>query len=307
MKDVEAALVLSARLSNNKANKLKIIKYVYSKGYKVSEIKNRGFGRVELIFDNYMEANKCLADVQSGNNEKVVNFYIPRREISCKGVINWDKYASLDELLDSMVATDGITEVERMKRRRFDRESGRVREEITDLVCVTWENNRLPEQIRIYGGLSGLRMKPFIENVILCYNCYGYGHLQKHCKARKRCVICGEDFHGECRRDLKCINCGGSHRPTDKNCEKFKLNSEIKKVMAVENVNVVEARDKVLKKNNGKGLDRGKDLSPKWHDSGESSATFYAGIVKKTAIKTRSVRKESLLKISLTIKILWRS
>lgn len=79
---------MSTRLSNNEANKLKIIKYVYSKGYKVSEIKNRGFGRVELIFDNYMEANKCLADVQSGNNEKVVNFYIPRREISCKGVIN---------------------------------------------------------------------------------------------------------------------------------------------------------------------------------------------------------------------------
>lgn len=41
-------------------------------------------------------------------------------EISCKGVINWDRYASLDELLDSMVATNGITEVERMKRRRLE-------------------------------------------------------------------------------------------------------------------------------------------------------------------------------------------
>lgn len=57
-KIVEAALVPSARLSNNESNKLKIIRYVHSKGYKATEIKNRGFGRVELIFNNYLEANK---------------------------------------------------------------------------------------------------------------------------------------------------------------------------------------------------------------------------------------------------------
>lgn len=62
----------------------------------------------------------------------------------------------------------------------------------------------------------------------------------------------------------------------------------------MENVNVVEARDKVLKKNNGEGLDRGKDLSPKWHDSGESSATSYAGIVKKNSNKDEE-RKEGKL------------
>lgn len=102
-KIVEAALVPSDWLSNNESNKLKIIRYVHSKGYKATEIKNRDFGRVELIFDNYnynyLEANKCLADVQSGANEKIVNFYIPRRAICCKGVINWDRYSSLDELL----------------------------------------------------------------------------------------------------------------------------------------------------------------------------------------------------------------
>lgn len=242
--------------------------------------------------------------MQSGNSEKVVNFYIPRRAISCKGVISWDRYSSLDELLDSMVTTDGITEIERMKRRRFDRESGRVK---TDLVCATWENNRLPEQIRIYGGFSGLRVRPFIESVILCYNCYGYRHLQKHCKSRKRCVICSEGFHGECRKDLKCSNCGGSHRPTDRNCEKFKLNSEIKKIMVVENVNVVEGRDKVLKKSSGEGLDRGRHLTPKYCNSVESHATSYAGVVKKTAAKTRSIRRESLSKIWSIIQILWRN
>lgn len=117
-----------------------------------------------------------------------------------------------------------------MKKRRFDREKGRIVEEKSHLVCITWEGSKIPESIRIYGGLYGLKVRPFVEKVIQCYNCYKFGHFQKHCKARKKCLICGGDFHGECNRDLNCSNCGKGHRPIDRVCDKFKfINEEIKR------------------------------------------------------------------------------
>lgn len=88
LKIVEAVLVPSARVGNNETNRLKIIRYVHEKKYKVTGINSRGFGRVELVFDNYVDANKCLADTQIGNKEKIVNFYVPRRAMSCKGVVS---------------------------------------------------------------------------------------------------------------------------------------------------------------------------------------------------------------------------
>lgn len=190
-----------------------IIRYVHEKKYKVTGINSRIFGRVELVFDNYVDANKCLADTQIGNKEKIVNFYVPRRAMSCKGVVSWDKFSTLDELVDSMESTDNIVEIERMRKRRFDRNTETVIEEKLDLVCVTWEGNRILEQIRIYGRLSGLRVRPFIENVIMCYNCYGFGHFQKHCKSDKKCLICGDQYHGVCDKPIKCCNCEGNHKP----------------------------------------------------------------------------------------------
>lgn len=140
-----------------------------------------------------------------------------------------------------------------MKRRYYDREAGEVIEEKSHLVCIMWEGSRLPESIRIYGGLFGLKVRPFIERMIQCYNCYKFGHFQKHCKAKKKCLICGDDFHGICDRDFKCSNCGKDHRPTDKNCDKFKYNEEIKKAIAMDNINVTEAKDKVNSDRGKKG------------------------------------------------------
>lgn len=56
-KIVEAILISSVRVTNNENNKLKILRYCYEKLYKVDTVRNRGFGKLELIIANYRDAN----------------------------------------------------------------------------------------------------------------------------------------------------------------------------------------------------------------------------------------------------------
>lgn len=91
-----------------------------------------------------------------------------------------------------MVETRNILSIERMKRRVYDNESKRVKELNSHLICITWEGSRLPEEIKLYGGAMRLRVRPYVSSVLQCFNYYGYGHLQKHCRNKKRCLVCGE-------------------------------------------------------------------------------------------------------------------
>lgn len=83
-------------------------------------------------------------------------------------------------------------------------------------------------------------MRPFVDNVLQCYNCYKYGHLMKHCKVTLVCIVCRDAFHGKCERRFRCVNCEGGHRATSKACEIYQQNYELKKIMAINNVNVQE-------------------------------------------------------------------
>lgn len=62
LKIVEVTLIPSVRVKSNESNKLKIIKYCHEKDYKVDSAKNRGFDKLDVIFPNYKETNKCLDD-----------------------------------------------------------------------------------------------------------------------------------------------------------------------------------------------------------------------------------------------------
>lgn len=76
-KIVEASLIPSARAGNAEANKAKILRYAYGKGYCIDEIKDRGFAKVELSFPNAKEANRCLDDEWEEDREREVVFELP--------------------------------------------------------------------------------------------------------------------------------------------------------------------------------------------------------------------------------------
>lgn len=137
LKVVEAFLAPSAKTSCKETNKVKMLNYVYEKGYKVIEINNSRVGRLDLFFDNFQEANRCSLDKKSGRLEKTVEFIIPNRIKRCKGVItDWGLEASLHDLVDSMVEISNILEIERLKRRVLDKESSMIRENVTQAICL---------------------------------------------------------------------------------------------------------------------------------------------------------------------------
>lgn len=114
-KIVEASLTSSAKVGNNEANKAKILRYIYSKGYKILNIRDRGFARLELYFEDFREANRYLNDKGIEGQDKIVIFDIPRRAMYCRGIITgWDAEATLDELADAMVETRNVIEIERL-------------------------------------------------------------------------------------------------------------------------------------------------------------------------------------------------
>lgn len=210
----------------------------------MTEVRDRGYARLELIFDDCTKANRCLEDKDS---QEMV-FEIPGRAKTCKGVITgWDLECTLDELIDAMVNSTGVVSVERLMRKRYDRESKKVEVSASHVVAMTWEGSELQSEIKIYEGLLGLRARPFINSVLQCFCCFKFGHLTKHCKRRPVCKVCGEDFQGRCDREYRCSNCGGRHMPTNRRCELMNIiNTHLKKVMAIENVNVKEAKETLL-------------------------------------------------------------
>lgn len=84
---MEASLILSARAGNTEADKAKILRYAYGKGHRIAEIKDRGFAKVELGFENFQEANRCLEDKWEQGREREILFELPDRAKKCKGII----------------------------------------------------------------------------------------------------------------------------------------------------------------------------------------------------------------------------
>lgn len=251
IKSVEATLIPSAGVDNNVSNKLKIIKYISQKGYRVVETKDKGFGRIELVFDGMAEANRCLDD-KEGKDKKVVDFNIPRNNVLCKGaVVGWDTKVSLEDFVEAL-QEKRIPKIERLRRRFYGKDQKKVIETLSSGIVIMWEDSNLPDNVKLYDGLIRLRVRLFIPAVVQCFKCYRYGHFKVHCKNQEKCKVCGEGFHGRCDRVAKYINCGEKYMANDRRCEVYRYNSLLKRTMVLNRVNVREA--KILLESERRGI-----------------------------------------------------
>lgn len=167
-KIIEASLTPSAQVGGNEANKNKILRFLYGKGMKISEVKDRGYARVELGFENYHEANACLSDsvIREAQREGIA-LEIPARAKICKGIVTgWDLGATLDELIDAMVVSSNVISLERMKRKVYEGEGRKPIEKVTHSILISWSGSNLPTEIRLYGGITSLRVRPYVDNVL---------------------------------------------------------------------------------------------------------------------------------------------
>ncbi|EZA52062.1 Nucleic-acid-binding protein from mobile element jockey [Ooceraea biroi] len=103
-------------------------------------------------------------------------------------------------------------------------------------------STRLKYKLTVFDNLQiKIRVRPYIEPVLQCYNCFMYGHVKAHCKRDVKCIVCGDKAHGECLRRLECCNCGREHKSTDRTCPVFQRIRELKVIMAYNNISFAEA------------------------------------------------------------------
>lgn len=93
-----------------------------------------------------------------------------------------------------------MTKIERLYIKKWNKETKKIEWIKTNNLKLTFEGNNLPQEVRIFGGLTTIKVKLFIEEVQQCYNCYAYRHLKFQCRSERKCLVCSSAFHGKCER-----------------------------------------------------------------------------------------------------------
>lgn len=84
------------------------------------------------------------------------------------------------------------------------------------------KDKELPEKLSLYGGIVEIPIRPFVDSVVQCFQCYKFGHLREKYRGEKKCIICGKGYHGHCSNNKRYVNCGKEHKANDRSCSEYK-------------------------------------------------------------------------------------
>ncbi|KYN28601.1 Nucleic-acid-binding protein from mobile element jockey [Trachymyrmex cornetzi] len=157
-----------------------------------------------------------------------------------------------------MVNKESVIKLERMYRRKWDEKSKKSINVKSDNIVIIMKGENLCREISIFDSRVKLRVRPYIQSVRQCYNCYKFGHIKQFCKSNTVCINCGREAHGLCEAESCCRNCGGTHRSTFRQCSVLEKNRSINTIMAYRNVSFHKAR-LILEGREDTGVDSGYD------------------------------------------------
>lgn len=161
----------------------------------IKEISMEKFNLACITFQNNYDANYCLECMKKAG-DKVVSGFIDIRSTTCKGVIaDWP--FDIPILWEEIVDKQEIIKIERMRRKVWNREEKKWKDQKTDNLIITMRGSRVKKSIRVFKNIGfGIKIRPFIESVKQCYKCFKYGHLKAMYKSTQRCIRCSEESHG---------------------------------------------------------------------------------------------------------------
>ncbi|XP_039305606.1 uncharacterized protein LOC113004804 isoform X2 [Solenopsis invicta] len=170
---------------------------------------------------------------------------ITKQDTFSRGVITDWPY-EIPELWENIVDKKDIFRIEKMKKRVWDQGTKKFQTQFINNFIITLKG-KSKDRIKIFDNLNiGLRIRPYVAPVIQCFNCFRFGHFKHQCKNEARCIVCGDNMHGDCNKPEACRNCEGAHRSTKRSCPVALRNKEIKTIMAYNNVTFFEA-ERLLK------------------------------------------------------------
>lgn len=168
-----------------------------------------------------------------------VTCQIPNSDKYIQGVISpIPTDISLDELREGINSENEITivKIERLKRKV---DTGWVD---SQSVKITITNKILPSSVMV--NYMKFNIRPYTSDIMQCYKCQRIGHTSKSCKAKTRCMLCGE-FHSksECTSDRRyCVNCKGDHPANSRFCEAIRKARDLEKFKSLHNLDYETAR-----------------------------------------------------------------
>lgn len=239
-------------------------------------LKTTGFNRFKVFFIKAHMANKFLKDF---NNKATTLFKkelwkasIPMYRKAFSYIIHGinDSEVTDKEIIEHLSPPPGwqgtwknCVQAERMKRVEFVKEGENTIKSFVDtnMFKVQFDWSGVPDK-GVFWGLI-VKITPYIDKVRRCSHCHRFGHIQKFCRNKNKDPICGkcaETGHesAACASNVRrCINCirarleDTDHPAVDRNCPLFKVQKDIKKVMATRKLGPKEAIN-ILEKNGGR-------------------------------------------------------
>ncbi|XP_014235551.2 mediator of RNA polymerase II transcription subunit 13-like [Trichogramma pretiosum] len=243
-------------VSNKEVSQFKIGSLVYRKYDSIKNICRRSRSKVEIIVTSRTQANTLANDTSFKKHD--LETYVPGFRRTRKGVIKGiDLEFSDEDILDGITCSGPmkVMEVRRMSRKNKQHSTQDVNDSKwipTKSIVCTIEGQKLPEHVYIFG--VRVKVEPYVQKVMQCYNCLKYRHTAKTCRGKSRCFNCGDLKHeGACAHTApRCANCSQeglsdtNHKSIDSSCPIFIAHKKINNIMAYDNVTFAEAKDAVF-------------------------------------------------------------
>ena len=229
---------------DNKTSKLfaiDVAKHLIPKwdGKVFEEIKQSGYNKVTIITYYRKVANEVLKLDTLKNNQ--LKAFVPTSYIYRKCIIRNipedldienESYWKNNLELICPVSKLEIVHVQRFKKKNPNSNQPNQNEWIpTRTILVTYKGQVTPQHAYLLKVKHNVDI--YLPRVRMCTNCYRYNHVSKNCKlTKKRCIHCGVSEHDEINCQKKddpptCLNCQGNHLPTDRNCNKRKIEQDL--------------------------------------------------------------------------------
>lgn len=144
---------------------------------KISNIETIGKNRILVILKNADSANSLSGSTSL--KKRSLDSYIPKFILFRQGVIRGvDVSFSEEYLKDKIKAHDHDIPVDKVTRIfRKTVSNGHTEYVPTQSIIVSFKTQKLPKYVTINRVIASV--EPYIQKVILCFNCFRYGHLGK--------------------------------------------------------------------------------------------------------------------------------
>lgn len=245
----------------------------------IKKIESKGRNRMGIYFNTPEQANSFVNNKEILNKNWVIT--IPPRMITCRGVV-WNMGDDIyeEDIINYGLGIRGNSRIKILNARRIYKrsrnEDNTMTRKRTNSFIITFKGNQVPLDLELFNVLREIHT--YKIPVIICHNCYRFGHRILQCRSRKRCIKCSDTHEDDDRcslnqLEIKCINCKENHYPTNKECKEFKRQFMINDAMAKHNISFFEANK----------------LFPKEHVSSPDSQHFPETLVNLSV--PRSVKK----------------